>query len=49
MHRLERTLEEIKREKNELIQTKMDGDQDNERQNLVRQITQEKVIHYSCL
>jgi bacterioferritin (cytochrome b1) len=46
IYTLERLLNELKEEKNQLIQTKMDGDQDNERQNLVRQITQEKVDRY---
>jgi len=46
IHTLEKLLNELKEEKNQLIQTKMDGDQDNERQNLVRQITQEKVDKY---
>ncbi len=40
---LEKTLDESKQEKNQLIINKMDGDQDDERQNLVRQLTQEKV------
>jgi bacterioferritin (cytochrome b1) len=46
IYTLERLLNELKEEKNQLIQTKMDGDQDNERQNLVRQLTQEKVDRY---
>jgi bacterioferritin (cytochrome b1) len=46
IHTLEKLLNELKEEKNQLIQTKMDGDQDNERQNLVRQLTQEKVDRY---
>ncbi len=40
---LEKTLDESKQEKNQLLISKMDGDQDDERQNLVRQLTQEKV------
>ena len=43
LHELEKTLNQLKEEKNQFIQTKIDADQDNERQNLVRQITQEKV------
>lgn len=43
IQQLEKTLNEIKEEKNQLIQIKMDGDEDNQRQNLVRQITLEKV------
>ncbi len=43
IQQLEKILNEIKEEKNQLIQTKMDGDQDDQRQNLVRQITLEKV------
>ncbi|UJR27485.1 hypothetical protein I4U23_008770 [Adineta vaga] len=39
---LEKTLDELKQEKNQLLLNKMDGDQDDERQNLVRQLTQEK-------
>ena len=40
---LEKTFNELKQEKNQLLLTKMDGDQDDERHNLVRQLTQEKV------
>ncbi len=43
IQQLEKTLNELKEEKNQLIQIKMDGDQNDERQNLVRQITLEKV------
>jgi prefoldin subunit 5 len=43
IHQLEKTLNNLKEEKNQLIQIKMDGDQNDERQNLVRQITLEKV------
>lgn len=39
----EKTLNELKNEKYQLIQSKMNGDENDERQNLVRQITQEKV------
>ena len=42
-HELEKTFDELKQEKNQLLLNKMDGDQDDERQNLVRQLTQEKV------
>jgi len=42
IHELEKTFEELKQEKNQLLFNKMDGDQDDERQNLVRQLTQEK-------
>jgi chromosome segregation ATPase len=43
IHELEKTFEELKQEKNQLLFNKMDGDEDDERQNLVRQLTQEKV------
>ncbi len=43
MHELEKTFDELKQEKNQLLLNTMDGDQDDERQNLVRQLTQEKV------
>ncbi|UJR21600.1 hypothetical protein I4U23_024682 [Adineta vaga] len=39
---LEKNLHELREEKNHFIQTKMSGDEDHERQNLLRQITQEK-------
>ncbi|CAF0973189.1 unnamed protein product [Rotaria sp. Silwood1] len=42
IHELEKTLNELQNEKNQLIQTKIDSDENNERQNFVRQITQEK-------
>jgi hypothetical protein len=43
IHEFEKNFEELKQEKNQLLINKMDGDQDDERQNLVRQLTQEKV------
>ncbi len=42
-HELEKNFDELKQEKNQLLLNTMDGDQDDERQNLVRQLTQEKV------
>jgi predicted nucleic acid-binding Zn-ribbon protein len=48
IHELEKTFEELKHEKNQLFLTKMDGDEDDERQNLVRQLTQEKVKRNIC-
>ncbi|CAF0805138.1 unnamed protein product [Adineta ricciae] len=38
----EKALDELKDEKKQLLLSKMDGDADDERQNLVRQLTQEK-------
>jgi len=49
IHELEKTFEELKQEKNQLLFNKMDGDQDDERQNLVRQLTQEKVRRFFWL
>lgn len=40
---LEKTLHDLREEKSQLIQTRIDADEDNERQNFIRQITQEKV------
>ncbi|CAF2049880.1 unnamed protein product [Rotaria magnacalcarata] len=42
IHELEKTLNEFKNEKNQFIQNKMGGDENDERQNLVRHITEEK-------
>ncbi|CAF2579258.1 unnamed protein product [Rotaria sp. Silwood2] len=42
IHELEKTLNELQNEKNQLIQTKIDTDENDERQNLFQQITQEK-------
>ncbi|CAF0826609.1 unnamed protein product [Rotaria sp. Silwood1] len=41
-HTLEKTLDELQQEKNQLLLTKMDADQDEERRNLVQQLMQEK-------
>lgn len=43
LQELEKALDELKEEKNQLLLSRMDGDADDERQNLVRQLTQEKV------
>ena len=43
MQELEQALNELKQEKREFIENKMNNDQDDERQNLLRRITQEKV------
>ena len=40
---LEKALDELKDERKQLLLSKMDGDADDDRQNLVRQLTQEKV------
>ena len=40
---LEKNLNDLQEEKKQFIQTQMNGDEDQERQNLVRQITQQKV------
>ncbi|CAM4970022.1 unnamed protein product [Rotaria socialis] len=42
IHELEKTLNELKNAKNQFIQNKMDGDENDERQSLVRHITEEK-------
>ncbi|CAF4442621.1 unnamed protein product, partial [Rotaria sp. Silwood2] len=42
IHELEKTLNELQNEKNQLIQTKIDTDENDERQNLFQQITQER-------
>lgn len=45
IHQLEETIEELKQEKNQLFLNKIEGENSNdeERQNLLRQLTQEKV------
>jgi hypothetical protein len=43
IHQLEKHVNELKEEKNQFIQSQMNGDQNDERQNLVRQLTNEKV------
>jgi len=43
IHEFEKIVNELKEEKNQLVLNNMDGDQDDQRQNLVRQLTQEKV------
>lgn len=42
IHQLEENIEELKHEKNQLLSVENEGD---ERQNLLRQLTQEKVRH----
>ncbi|CAF4632014.1 unnamed protein product [Rotaria socialis] len=46
IHELQKTLNEFKNEKNESIQNKMDGGENDERQNLVRHITEEKIKYF---
>ncbi|CAF4028565.1 unnamed protein product [Adineta steineri] len=42
IHALEKTSNDLKEEKNQVIQTKIGDDEDNDRQNFIRQIIQEK-------
>jgi hypothetical protein len=45
---IEKSFQDIKQEKNQLLLNRMEGDEDDERQNLVRQLTQEKVRRIFC-
>ena len=40
---LEKSLEDLKQEKSQLLQTRMNDEQDDDRQDLLRHLTQEKV------
>ena len=44
IHQLEENIEELKQEKNQILSVKIEGENEgDERQNLLRQLTQEKV------
>jgi uncharacterized protein with gpF-like domain len=49
--RLEKSLDELREEKKEFLRNKMNEEQDDERQQLLRLLTQEKVcaIDFTCI
>lgn len=50
IHQLEENIEELKQEKSQLLSAKIEGENEgDERQNLLRQLTQEKVLRRCSL